>query len=48
MSSSDYAESLEGYLNTSVALYQETLQRRNISMGKTVPFVRPEGAAEVS
>lgn len=41
MISGDYAESLEGYLNTSMTLYREELQRRNISMGKTVQFVRP-------
>lgn len=41
MVSSDYAESLEGYLNTALNLYQEQLQQRNISMGKTVQFVRP-------
>uniref|UniRef100_A0A8C6PQK7 Aminopeptidase NAALADL1 n=1 Tax=Nothobranchius furzeri TaxID=105023 RepID=A0A8C6PQK7_NOTFU len=31
---SDYAESLEEYLNTAVSLYQEQLQAKNISMGK--------------
>ncbi len=31
---SDYAESLEGYLNTAVSLYEEELKARNISMGK--------------
>lgn len=31
---SDYAESLEDYLNTAVTLYQNELQTRNISMGK--------------
>lgn len=36
---SDYAESLEAYLATAVTLYQEQLQRRNISMGKAVQFV---------
>lgn len=31
---SDYAETLEDYLNTAVTLYQHQLQERNISMGK--------------
>lgn len=31
---SDYAESLEDYLNTAVTLYQNQLQARSISMGK--------------
>ena len=30
---SDYAESLEDYLNTAVTLYQHELRARNISMG---------------
>lgn len=41
MISGDYAESLEGYLATSVTLYQDKLQQKNISMGKTVHFVHP-------
>ncbi len=38
---SDYAETLEAYLNTAVNLYQQQLQARHISMGKhrTVRYV---------
>lgn len=31
---SDYAESLEDYVNTAVKLYEEQLKTKNISMGK--------------
>lgn len=34
LNSSDYAESLEDYLNTAVASYQDQLKNRDISMGK--------------
>jgi len=31
---SDYAETLEDYLNTAVTLYQPNLQAKGVSMGK--------------
>lgn len=36
MNCSDYAESLEDYLDVALKLYQQQLQARNISIGKAV------------
>lgn len=42
LSCSDYAESLEGYLETALKEYEETLKPKNISMGKLVQLVHRE------